>query len=57
MRHSSEDLLDSHALTKFPETEVAALEERLLICPDCQDRLQLTDDFIQALRAAVGEAK
>jgi hypothetical protein len=36
---------------------VAALEERLLICPDCQDRLQLTDDFIEALRAAVGEAK
>jgi hypothetical protein len=57
VRHISEDLLDQHALKKLPETEVAALEERLLIYPDCRDRLQLTDDFAEALRAAVGEAK
>ncbi len=54
MRHISEDLLDQYALKKLPESEAAALEEHLLICPKCQDRLQLTEDFIAALRAAVG---
>ena len=48
--HISEDLLDQYALKRLPEAEVAALEEHLLICPECQDRLQLTDDFIEALR-------
>lgn len=51
MPHISEDILDQYALNKLPESEAAALEEHLLVCFDCQDRLQLTDDFIAALRA------
>ena len=54
MRHISEDLLDQYALKKLPEDEAAALEEHLLICHDCQDRLRLTEAFIAALRAVVG---
>jgi anti-sigma factor RsiW len=43
--HISEDLLDQHALKRLPETEVATLEEHLSVCPECLDRLQLTDAF------------
>ena len=50
MPHISEDLLDRYALKKLPESEVVALEEHLLLCSDCQDRLRLTEDFIEALR-------
>lgn len=56
MAHISEDLLDQYALKKLPEELAASLEEHLLVCPGCQDRLQLTDDFIEALRA-VGRAE
>ena len=51
--HISEDRLDQYALKRLPEDQAAALEEHLLICAECQDRLQLTDEFIAALRAVV----
>ncbi len=47
----SEDLLAQYAIERLPEAEAAAMEEHLLICVECQDRLQLTDDFIEVLRA------
>ena len=50
VQHVSDEQLDQYALKRLTEAEVAALEEHLLICPECQDRLQLTDDFIEALR-------
>ena len=53
VHHISDDLLDEYALKRLPEAEAAALEEHLLICPHCQERLQLTDDFIAALRATL----
>jgi anti-sigma factor RsiW len=49
--HISEDILDQYALNKLPESEAAALEQHLPIWPDCEDRLQLTNDFIAAMRA------
>jgi anti-sigma factor RsiW len=55
MDHISEDELDRYAARSLPESEAAAIEEHLLICEFCQDRLQLTDEFVAALRAATHE--
>ncbi len=52
MNHIADDLIDEYVLARLPETAAAALEEHLLICELCRDRLQLTEEFIQALRAA-----
>jgi hypothetical protein len=55
MDHIPEDLLDRYAARGLPEAEAARVEEHLLICTFCQDRLQLTDDFVAALRSAVDQ--
>jgi anti-sigma factor RsiW len=53
MDHISEDQMDCYASRSLPESEAAAVEQHLVMCEFCQDRLQLTDDFVAALRAAV----
>jgi hypothetical protein len=35
-----------------PEPQAGPLEEHLLICTACQDRLRATDDYVAAMRAA-----
>jgi len=53
-RHIGEDSLDRYAAShRLPETELAAVEEHLLVCPACQDRLAAVDDFVGALGAAL----
>ena len=52
MQHISEDSLEQYAMGAIPESEAGPLEEHLLICPTCQDRLQATDDYVAALRVA-----
>ncbi len=53
MDHISEDQMDCYAARSLPEAEAAAVEGHLVMCEFCQDRLQLTDEFVTALRAAV----
>ncbi len=55
MDHISEDELDRYAARSMAEAEAAAIEEHLLTCAFCQDRLELTDEFVAAMRAAVHE--
>jgi hypothetical protein len=55
MDHIPEDVLDRYAVRGLPEAEAVPVEEHLLICTICQDRLQLTDDFVAALRSAVDQ--
>ncbi len=50
--HPSEDALEQYALGSMPEEQAAELEEHLLICATCQDRLQETDEFIAVMREA-----
>jgi anti-sigma factor RsiW len=52
VQHISEDSLEQYAMGAFPEPEAGPLEEHLLICTACQDRLQATDDYVAAMRAA-----
>ncbi|GEM_PF-109617 len=57
MDHISEDELDRYAARSLPAARTAAVEEHLLICEFCQDRLDLTEEFIAALRAAVQQRR
>lgn len=51
-QHPSEDALDEYALGRLPEGQAAELEEHLLVCALCQDRLQEADEFIAVMREA-----
>jgi anti-sigma factor RsiW len=55
--HISEELLDEYALGRLPDADAAPVEVHLLLCSFCQDRLQLTDEFIAALRLAADGRK
>src|SRR5438270_9390075 len=49
---SCDHQLDLYAIGRLPEAEAALLEEHLLICEACSQRLAETDRFIAALRSA-----
>jgi hypothetical protein len=48
--HIPEDLLDEYVRRKLPALADRSIEEHLLICPDCCDRLDLIDAIVAALR-------
>jgi len=52
VQHILEDRLEQYAMGALPEPEAGPLEEHLLICATCQDRLQATDDYVVAMNAA-----
>ncbi len=60
-QHPMEDVLERYALGNSRATEIEALEEHLLVCAHCQERLSETDLYIFALRDATkilsGEAR
>ena len=55
MQHQSEDALELYAMGTLPDSETGPLEEHLLVCHECQDRLREMDEFLAAIRAAAGK--
>jgi hypothetical protein len=53
--HIPEDLLESYAMEKLAELEAKPVEEHLLGCVECQERLAETDSFLGTMRAASKE--
>src|ERR1700687_4868982 len=50
--HINDELLDQYALGILPEEFLAGVEEHLLICEECQSRLDASDEFAMLFRAA-----
>jgi len=50
--HAAEELLEQYSAGSLPETEVARVEEHLLICETCRERLVSIDDWVRSLRRA-----
>ena len=50
--HLAEDTLEMYSMGRLSETEIDNVEDHLLICPVCQDRLTETDQFVHAIRSA-----
>jgi hypothetical protein len=48
--HIDEEALEKYSMGNLPETDLARLEEHLLVCPGCQDRLKELDNFLTAIR-------
>jgi uncharacterized protein with PIN domain len=56
VEHISEEDLEQYATQTFSESASAAtLEEHLLICPECQDRLQKLDEDMAAAKLRASE--
>lgn len=52
LRHISEDVLTAYAFGRLSRFRAERVENRLTVCPECQDRLQAEIDFIRAMQAA-----
>jgi hypothetical protein len=50
--HISEESLESYALGSLNEPLVAGLEEHLLLCSACQEKLKEIDGYVAAMRGA-----
>jgi hypothetical protein len=55
VRHPSEDSLERYSMGTLPGSETGPLEEHLLLCNHCRDRLESTDEYVAAMRAAASE--
>ena len=52
LAHATEELLEEYSFGRISEPQLGWLEEHLLICGTCQDRLQTVDGYVAAIRAA-----
>lgn len=50
--HARDGILEQYSLGTLPDAEVEKLEEHLLVCSACRDRLEETDAFVEAMRQA-----
>jgi len=50
--HLTEDAIESYSLGRLTGPDCETLEEHILLCAGCQDRLQQMDDFIAAFKVA-----
>ena len=50
--HITDTALEDYSLDHLAEPELEIVEEHILICPTCQDRLAEVDDFVRAFRMA-----
>ncbi len=50
--HVSEDQLERYSAGNLPETAVARVEEHVLICETCQDKLAFADAWVGSVRRA-----
>ncbi len=55
VEHVSEDDLERYAMRSLPAPESDHLEEHLLICSECHNRLKATDEYVAAMRSAAGK--
>ena len=53
--HPSEEALEEYAFNRLSEKESAPLEEHLLLCQVCQERLAETDEYIGLMKLAARE--
>ena len=50
MDHPTEADIEAYAFSRFENQSEVALEEHLLVCADCQQRLSTEDAFIAVVR-------
>ncbi len=48
--HADDDAIERYSMGVLPEAELERFEEHLLVCPECQCRVEETDHFVTAVR-------
>ena len=51
--HTGEDQLEEYLFERLSASDVASLEEHLLICASCREKMDATRDFVVHARAAL----
>ncbi len=51
--HIADDLLEAYAVSRLADADLAFVEEHLLICQNCRERMRQTESYIAALRGAL----
>ncbi len=51
-RHPTDDALEEWVFNRLPTSVCAPLEEHLLVCSTCQDRLAEIDEYIIVMKFA-----
>lgn len=54
--HPAEGQLEEYAFRRLPEEETETLEEHILFCTSCQDRLREVDEYILLMKTAAAES-
>ena len=52
-RHISDDDLELYAMDRLAEADAAPVEEHLLVCEGCRERLAEWDEYVAAMRTAM----
>jgi anti-sigma factor RsiW len=52
VQHVTDGLLERYAMQRLPDSETGPMEEHLMICPECRDRLEAEIEFVTAMRGA-----
>ena len=57
MQHATDDRLERYAMRTLPRRKIGPLEEHLLTCSECRNRLQAEIDLVTAMREVATEVK
>jgi hypothetical protein len=52
VRHIEDSAVESYAMRSIPDESAAEVEQHLLICQDCRERVAETDTYLRAIRMA-----
>ena len=55
--HIADDVLEKYVMNTLAEQDVGPVEEHLLVCSDCQERVTETEEFIQVTKAALRDGE
>ena len=56
-QHPEEDALELYSMGKLSDPGLSVLEEHLLACPECQQRLEETESYVRAMRDAAAKLR
>lgn len=57
VEHVTDDTLERYAMESLRGSESEPLEEHLLVCPGCRERLKATDVFVAAMTSAAAKIR
>lgn len=55
--HIDDDTLEAYSLGRLTDADTALIEEHLLVCAQCRDRLTWWDEYTVAMRKAIREMR